>query len=71
MKVTYSDYYEIIIKNISSLLIFKLDGELLTNLTKSGKLNLKKDQIIFLNYKTSSLMVDILSIVKTLNHDII
>ena len=71
MKVPYSDDYEITIKNISSLLIYKSDGELLTNLTKSGKLNLKKDQIIFLNYKASSLMVDILSIVKPLNHDII
>lgn len=71
MKVPYSDDYEIIIKNISSLLIYKSDGELLTNLTKSDKLNLKENQIIFLNYKASSLMVDILSIVKPLNHDII
>jgi len=71
MKVPYSDDYEIVIKNISSLLIYNSEGELLINLTKSGILNLKENQIIFLNYKASSLMVDILSIVKPLNHDVI
>ena len=39
MKVPYSDDYEIIIKNISSLLIYNSEGELLINLTKSDKLN--------------------------------
>ena len=71
MKVPYSDDYEITIKNISSLLIYNCEGVLLKNLTKSGKINLKENQIIFLNYKASSLMIDILSIVKPLNHDII